>query len=73
MTVRTHTEDAELVGCAVCGHLACVCATKAAHADGCAYRRAVTCPAAIECEHGYDVCPTCDPCTCNDNVRTEAR
>ena len=19
---------------------------------------------AIECEHGYDVCPICDPCTC---------
>ena len=20
----------------------------------------------IECEHGYDVCPICDRCTCHD-------
>lgn len=24
--------------------------------------------AAIECEHGYDVCPICDRCICNDPV-----
>ncbi len=22
----------------------------------------------IECEHGYDVCPECDPCTCGKGV-----
>lgn len=25
----------------------------------------MTCPVAVECEHGFDVCPTCDPCTCD--------
>lgn len=52
------------VGCTTCGHLACVCPTKAAHVEGCPYRRAVTCSVPIECEHGYDVCPECDQCTC---------
>lgn len=52
------------IDCPVCGHLACVCATVRDHDEGCPYRRAVTCAAAIECEHGYNVCPRCDPCTC---------
>ena len=34
------------------------------HDRTCLYARAVRCRVAIECEHGYDVCPTCDPCTC---------
>ena len=34
------------------------------HEEGCKFRRAVVCAVAIECKHGYDVCPTCDPCTC---------
>lgn len=34
------------------------------HAPGCKYRTAIVTPVGIECEHGYDVCPTCDPCTC---------
>jgi hypothetical protein len=28
------------------------------------------CPVGIECQHGYDVCPTCDPCTC-EKVRAK--
>lgn len=52
------------MGCEVCGHIACVCAVKREHVEDCKYRRAVACPVAIECEHGYDVCPRCDPCTC---------
>lgn len=35
------------------------------HQPGCTMRLALTCAAAIECEHGCDVCPTCDPCTCD--------
>lgn len=50
--------------CPTCHHFACICATKAKHAEDCQYRRAVCCPVGIECDHGYDVCPTCDPCTC---------
>lgn len=34
------------------------------HVSGCTMRLALTCAVAIECRHGYDVCPTCDPCTC---------
>ena len=26
---------------------------------------AVSGAAGIECAHGYDVCPQCDPCTCD--------
>ena len=22
----------------------------------------------VECEHGYDVCPICDPCNCADSI-----
>lgn len=33
------------------------------HTLNCNLQRAVG-PCAVECEHGYDVCPTCDPCTC---------
>lgn len=25
---------------------------------------ALRCPVGIECRHGYDFCPECDPCTC---------
>lgn len=48
-----------------CGHIACVCGVIDAHPDpDCKYRLAVTCHVALECEHGHDVCPHCDPCTC---------
>ena len=46
------------------GHLACVCAVNRNHKTYCPFRRAVTVPIGIECEHGRDVCPVCDPCTC---------
>ena len=36
------------------------------HEKDCKFRRAIECPVAIECEHGYDVCPKCDPCTCHE-------
>jgi len=34
------------------------------HDENCRLRRAATGSIGIECEHGYDVCPICDPCTC---------
>lgn len=58
--------DPETIGCKACGHLACVCEVLADHREGCAFRRAATCAVGIECPHGRDVCPTCDPCTCED-------
>lgn len=35
------------------------------HIAECKYRRACDCAIPIACTHGYDVCPQCDPCTCN--------
>ncbi len=34
------------------------------HREGCAFRKAIESSVGIECEHGFDVCPYCDPCTC---------
>lgn len=34
------------------------------HDPDCELRRAIECSVAIECIHGYDVCPICDPCHC---------
>lgn len=56
---------ASSIGCDTCGHLACVCSIIANHPDPeCEFRISATCPTPIECDHGYDVCPTCDLCTC---------
>lgn len=52
-------------GCPTCGHLSCVCRIKKNHSKDCKFRLATTCAVGIECEHGRDVCPICDPCTCN--------
>lgn len=40
------------------------------HNERCKFRRSATCAVAIECEHGYVVCPICDPCTC-DKIEEE--
>lgn len=48
-----------------CGQITCVCVTVRAHREDCKFRFAIAIPVGIECEHGYDVCPTCDPCTCD--------
>jgi hypothetical protein len=34
------------------------------HRRDCEYRRAAIAGLAYECEHGHDLCPICDPCTC---------
>lgn len=53
--------------CPVCDFIGCcVCKIKAHHWPWCKFRNAMACPVAIECEHGYDVCPRCDPCTCSE-------
>lgn len=49
-----------------CGHISCVCEIKAKHKEDCLYRVSATCVVPIECDHGADVCPICDPCTCNE-------
>lgn len=40
------------------------CDAKKSHSADCRYLRALSCSVGIECEHGRDVCPTCDPCDC---------
>lgn len=41
------------------------------HAEGCPQWRAMCCTTPIECPHGYDVCPVCDPCTCGPAILNE--
>jgi hypothetical protein len=54
-----------------CQMISCVCIEVEKHPDlACRYRKSLLCPVAIYCDHGYDVCPECDPCTCNDGRRT---
>ena len=51
-------------GCATRGMLACVCEIIRLHGPDCKFRRSATCAIGIECKHGRDTCPICDPCTC---------
>lgn len=39
------------------------------HDKSCRFAISTRCTTPVECEHGYDVCPTCDPCTCTKKVR----
>lgn len=49
-----------------CQLIECVCAVARTHKKDCRMRKALTCAIPISCEpHGLDVCPTCDPCTCD--------
>lgn len=54
--------------CPDCGYFACVCTVRKRHAEDCPFRVSMACPVGIECEHGHDVCPECDPCTCGAGV-----
>ena len=38
--------------------------TEEPHLVGCRARLAAEGAVAVECEHGHDACPICDPCTC---------
>jgi hypothetical protein len=64
-TVAPGVVIGEIIECPRCGHIACVCKVNQEHVEGCKFRLAVTCNIPIECDHGYDVCPECDPCTCS--------
>ena len=61
-----------MIGCDICGHLACVCDIKAAHKADCRYRIAATCAVGIhcDCELQRDVCPICDVCDCGLGTRS---
>ncbi len=57
------------LGCKTCKHIACVCNIQKNHGEACRFRIAATCPAGIACDHGRDVCPICDPCTCKEEQK----
>jgi len=59
------------IGCETCGHIACICTLKRRHSEDCRFRKAATCTVGIECEHGRDTCPECDPCTCGAEIAPE--
>jgi hypothetical protein len=57
-----------------CGHICCVCALLKNHHPLCSFKMA-SAGVGVECGHGRDVCPICDPCTCDifsDEVRPDA-
>lgn len=54
-------------GC-TCGQLSCVCNVISNHHPECKFRRATAGSVPIECDHGRDVCPICDPCTCAEHT-----
>lgn len=68
-----------VVGCLQCGHIMTTdrpceaCGIRRMHRRRCKFRRAAAGAVGIECEHGYDVCPICDPCTCREGERGRMR
>lgn len=67
-----------VIGCPECGHLMVeggdceTCRIRVAHPNPkCRFRVSATCPVPVECDHGYDVCPECDPCTCATATRPD--
>lgn len=47
-----------------CGLIQCCCEVARRHTKECRFRVSITCAIPIDCVHGYDSCPQCDPCTC---------
>jgi hypothetical protein len=43
------------------------------HHPACRLFISANCSVAITCPHGYDVCPTCDPCTCDREYAADVR
>lgn len=52
--------------CSKCEFIECVCDIIETHLESYKFRKAATFKVAIECDHGYDVCPECDSCTCKE-------
>jgi len=47
-----------------CGLISCVCKVVRVHKQDCRFRISLVCPVGIACEHGSELCPICDACTC---------
>lgn len=51
--------------CRGCGNLvSCICEVRKTHGKKCRYRIASELSFELACEHGFEACPKCDPCTC---------
>lgn len=50
--------------CDKCGHFHCICPVRERHKEDCRFRRAVELSVELACDHGFQVCPVCDPCDC---------
>lgn len=67
------TEIPKLGMCRACGYVACICAFKVAHPEGCGRRRAVLDGSPKPCgPHGRFACEACNPCTCAAASRSAA-
>jgi hypothetical protein len=55
-----------LVFCPDCGLIrdGCVCSARREHKPGCRFLRAASLSVELECHHGFQACPICDPCDC---------
>lgn len=45
----------------------------APHHRRCRLFVSANCPIGIPCPHGFDVCPKCDPCTCDREHAADVR
>lgn len=54
----------KIEACKTCQFFECICELKRLHKEHCPLLKAAACPIAISCDHGLDVCPQCDACTC---------
>lgn len=53
------------VACPGCGNLVeCTCDAEKKHKEDCRYLAAMRLSVELECEHGFQACPECDPCDC---------
>ncbi len=51
--------------CVRCGNLVhCTCTLQERHQPGRRFVRAAMLSVELACEHGYQACPLCDPCSC---------
>ncbi len=62
-----------LIFCPTCGIIreGCICQLQKAHKPDCRFMRAARLSVELACDHGFQACPICDPCTCGAAVTLE--
>lgn len=62
--------DLDTITCAECGYFkfACICKLKLVHREDCRFLRAARLTVELACDHGFQACPICDPCSCGVEV-----